>query len=100
MLDLVERAMKSYAVCLTRLDEVDMSEEKRSKFRATIEKAATECKELFTEHKKTMKVPRADEQLVGGRNENIPALSAFVELRMSKNMGRGVYATRDINPGK
>ncbi|XP_060875158.1 SET and MYND domain-containing protein 4-like [Metopolophium dirhodum] len=99
MLGLVERAMQSYAVCLTRLDEVDMSEEKKSKFREAIEKAATECKEVFTEHKKTMKVPRADEQLVGGRNENIPALSAFVELRMSKNMGRGVYATRDINPG-
>jgi len=96
----VEQAMQSYAVCLTRLDGVDMSAEKRSKFRATIEKATAECKELFTELKKTMEVPRPDEQLVGGRNENIPALSAFVELRMSKNMGRGVYATRDINPGK
>jgi len=77
--------------------EVGLSSEKR---RAAMAKAATECKELFTEHKKRKKVPRADEQLVGGRNENIPALSAFVELRMSKNMGRGVYATRDINPGK
>jgi len=46
-----------------------------------------------------MKTPIV-EQLVGGRNENIPALSAFVELKMSEDMGRGVYATSDIYPGK
>jgi len=99
-LGLVERAMRNYAACLTRLDEADMSAEKKREFREAIEKVVAECKQMFTERKKTMKTPRSDEQLVGGRNKNIPALSAFVELRMSENMGRGVYATRDINPGK
>jgi len=77
-----------------------MSAENKRKFRMAIEKATSECEQVLTEHKRTMKTPRPDEQLVGGRNEHIPALSAFVELRMSENMGRGVYATHDINPGK
>lgn len=100
MLGFVELAMQDYAVCLSRLDEVDMSAGEKLKFRATVKKAAAECKKVLTGHKRTKKIPRADEQLVGGKNKNIPALSAFVELGMSKNMGRGVYATRDINPGK
>jgi len=77
-----------------------MSAENKRKFRAAVEIAATECEELLTaERKMTTKTHRV-EHLVGGRNENIPALSAFVELKMSDDMGRGVYATRDINPGK
>ncbi|XP_015376310.1 PREDICTED: SET and MYND domain-containing protein 4-like [Diuraphis noxia] len=99
MLDLVEQAKESYAICLTRLDESDLSVENKRKFRTAVEKAATECEELLTERKRTMKTPPV-EHLVGGKNKNIPALSAFVELKMSENMGRGVYATRDINPGK
>ncbi|CAI6361909.1 unnamed protein product [Macrosiphum euphorbiae] len=98
-LDLVERAKESYAVCLTRLDEADMSAENKRKFRAAVEIAATECEELLTaERKRTTKTHRV-EHLVGGRNENIPALSAFVELKMSEDMGRGVFATCHINPG-
>jgi len=99
VLGLVERAKESYAACLTRLDEADLSVETKRKIRATVEIAAAECVELLTERKRTMKTPPI-EQLVGGKNKNIPALSAFVELKMSENMGRGVYATRDINPGK
>jgi len=99
MLGLFERAKESYAVCLTRLDESDLSAETKRKFKAVIELAATECEELLAVRKRTMKKP-AVEHLVGGKNKNIPALSAFVELKMSKNMGRGVFATRDINPGK
>jgi len=95
----VEKAIESYAECLERLDEADMSAENKRKFRATVETALAECEELLTFQKRSMKTPPV-EQLVGGRNENIPALSAFVELKMSENMGRGVYATRDINPGK
>ncbi|KAL5236447.1 hypothetical protein ACI65C_003857 [Semiaphis heraclei] len=97
-LGLVERAIQSYAECLTRLDESDMSAEDKSKYRIVIEKSAKDCEQVLAEHKRKTKSPRPDE-LVGGRNEHIPALSAFVELRMSENMGRGVFATRDINPG-
>ncbi|XP_060873853.1 SET and MYND domain-containing protein 4-like [Metopolophium dirhodum] len=97
-LGFIERAKESYAVCLARLDEADMSAENKRKFRAAVEISATECEQVLTEQKRTMKTPGV-EQLVGGRNENIPALSAFVELKMSEDMGRGVYATRDIYPG-
>jgi len=76
-----------------------MPAEKKRKFRMAVEIAVTECNELLAYQKRTMKTSPV-EQLVGGRNENIPALSAFVELKMSEKMGRGVYATRDINPGK
>jgi len=100
MVGLVERATRSYTKCLTLLDQGDMSEKIKLKLREPIEKALTECLEVWTEHKKKPKKPRPDEQLIGGRNEHIPALSAFVELRMTKDMGRGVYATHDINPGK
>ncbi|KAL5233657.1 hypothetical protein ACI65C_001067 [Semiaphis heraclei] len=98
MLGLFERAKESYAVCLTRLDESDMSAETKRKFKVAIEMVAAECEELMAVQKRTMKTS-AVEHLVGGKNKNIPALSAFVELKMSKNMGRGVFATRDINPG-
>uniref|UniRef100_A0A2H8U026 SET and MYND domain-containing protein 4 n=1 Tax=Melanaphis sacchari TaxID=742174 RepID=A0A2H8U026_9HEMI len=98
MLGLAERAKESYAECLIRMDEVDMSEENKLKFRTAVDIAVAQCDERLEERKKTKKVLPA-EQLVGGKNENIPALSAFVELKMSKDMGRGVYATHDINPG-
>ncbi|XP_029342267.1 SET and MYND domain-containing protein 4-like [Acyrthosiphon pisum] len=97
-LGLVERAKESYAVCLTRLDEADMSAENKRKFRVAVEIAVTECEQVLTEQERAMKIPII-EHLVGGRNDNIPALSAFVELKMSEDMRRGVYATRDINPG-
>jgi len=76
-----------------------MSPENKHKFRVAVESALAECEKLAAEQKGTIKTPIVD-QLVGGRNENIPALSAFVELKMSEDMGRGVYATRNINPGR
>lgn len=100
VLGLVERAIRSYAECLTRLNESDMSAEDKREYRIAIEKFANACEQVLAEHKRKTKSPRPDDQLVGGSNEHIPALSAFVELRMSENMERGVYATRDINPGK
>jgi len=95
----IERAKESYAVCLTRLDEADMSAHDKRKYRAAVEIATAECEELLAVRRRTEETPIV-EQLVGGRNENIPALSAFVEVKMTENMGRGVFATRDINPGK
>eukprot|EP00102_Acyrthosiphon_pisum_P022449 XP_016659659.1 PREDICTED: SET and MYND domain-containing protein 4-like isoform X2 [Acyrthosiphon pisum] len=98
ILGFVEQAKESYALCLERLDEADMSAENKRRFRAEVEKFVTECEKQPTERKRPMETPCV-EQLVGGRNENIPALSSFVELKMSESMERGVYATRDINPG-
>jgi len=86
-------------MCLTRLDEADLSAETKRKFRASVESAISKCEEQPTDRKQTIETPTV-ELLAGGKNKNIPALSTFVELKMSENMGRGVYATRDINPGK
>ncbi|CAH1738289.1 unnamed protein product [Aphis gossypii] len=98
MLGLAQRAKDSFTECLKRLDEVDMSAENKRKFRETIEIAITKCDERLEDRKRTKKVPPIEE-LVGGSNETIPALSAFVELKMTEDMGRGVFATHDINPG-
>ncbi|XP_016664121.1 SET and MYND domain-containing protein 4 isoform X2 [Acyrthosiphon pisum] len=101
ILGYTERAKKSYALCLKRLDEADMSAVKKRKFRMAISIAVSNCEEVEEEPTKstTTMETLCVEQLVGGKNENIPALSAFVELKLSENMGRGVYATCDINPG-
>lgn len=33
-------------------------------------------------------------------NCNIPGLSKFVEIKYSEDMGRGLFALKDIKPGK
>lgn len=38
--------------------------------------------------------------LLEGPHENIPALSKCLELKFTENMGRGVFASRDISPGE
>lgn len=38
--------------------------------------------------------------LKGGPNKNIPALSKFVNLQYSETMGRFLYVSTDIYPGK
>jgi len=38
--------------------------------------------------------------LKGGPNKNIPALSKFVNLQYSETMGRSLYVSTDIYPGK
>lgn len=34
------------------------------------------------------------------KNNNIPILTKFVEMKYSKEMGRGLFATKNIKPGK
>lgn len=89
-----ERAKKYYTKCLTQLDKKTKMTDGKRKLRAEVELALIECEKLFQP-----KITAA-EQLLGGQNNNIPALSAHLELKLSKHMRRGVYATRDINPGK
>ncbi|XP_060856260.1 SET and MYND domain-containing protein 4-like [Metopolophium dirhodum] len=100
-----KEAEQSYAECLRRLDESGMTAEAKRKFRLEVAVAVDKCKDcnhaesdLDISDDSDLENPFLN-KLVGGKNKNIPALSAFLELKSSKNMGRGVYATRDINPG-
>lgn len=92
-----ESAKNNFALCLKHLDQSVVSEEDKNIIRIEATRAIENCDNLvemrYFEDKTV-------ECLVGGKNENIPALSKFVELKSSTTMGRGVYATRDINPGK
>lgn len=105
-----KEAKTCYVECLRRLNDSNLTSEQQNQFRSEVAIAMDRCK--FREKKEETKEETywsSDdsalgrpivEKLVGGRNENIPALSAFLELKSSINMGRGVYATHDINPGK
>jgi len=105
-----KEAEKCYVECLRRLNASTLTPEEQNLIRTEVAIAMDRCK--FREKKEEIKEETywsSDdsalgkpivEKLVGGRNQNIPALSAFLELKSSINMGRGVYATRDINPGK
>jgi len=101
-----KEAEQSYAECLRRLDASDLTSEAKRNFRLKIAVAVDKCKDckgavsdLDISDDSDLENPFPD-QLVGGKNKSIPALSAFLELKPSQNMGRGgVNATRDINPG-
>lgn len=94
-----ESAKRNYEECLKHLDEATLSEKIKSHVKTRVMDAIEMCEGLV------MYNPVVEKQtfggnLLGGKNENIPALSAFLELKYSETFGRGVYATRDINPGK
>lgn len=95
-------AKKYYKECLKNLDACHtiMPEEKKSECKIEVLNDIERCEGLVEQ-----RIPRNTELMIvhgllGGKNENIPALSRFLELKLSEDMGRGVYATCDIQPGK
>ncbi|XP_050436187.1 SET and MYND domain-containing protein 4-like [Adelges cooleyi] len=92
-----EMAKCSYNKCVIYLANSTLSEDQKSKLEKDIIVAIEKCNGLIQQ--KVINKNRNDEQLLGGKHKNIPALSQCVELKSSKDMGRGVYATCDINPG-
>jgi len=38
--------------------------------------------------------------LLGGSKKNIPALSKFVNIQYSESMGRSLFVSTDVHPGK
>jgi len=38
--------------------------------------------------------------LLGSPNKNIPALSKFVKIKYSESMGRSLFVSTDVHPGK
>lgn len=90
-------AKENYVRCLQHLDRSVVSEEVKNMTRTEATDAIENCDDLVKQVRTVDKSPV--ERLAGGQNEKIPALSKFVELKSSKTTGRGIYATRDINPG-
>ncbi|XP_025421568.1 uncharacterized protein LOC112691508 isoform X2 [Sipha flava] len=92
-----EKAKFNYSECLKRLDDGVMTAEQRSRYKKLLKECIENCNGLeernFPENQPSI------EQLTGGRHPFIPALSKLVELKCSPTMGRGVFATEDINPG-
>lgn len=95
-------AKKYYTECLKNLNACHtiMSEERKSVYKIKVLSDIEKCEGLVEQ-----RIPRNRRQnivhsLLGGKNENIPALSAFLELKLTEDMERGVFATCDIQPGK
>jgi len=93
-----DSAKTNYIKCLKHLDETALSDEIKNEIKTRVKGAIEMCEGLVKYNPIVKKKNFGD--LLGGKNENIPAISAFLELKCSKTMGRGVYATCDINPGK
>lgn len=98
-----DAAKRNYAECLKHVDMASISEKEKIRVRVEMAESIKQCGntcagsrrvEPMLEEKIT-----SDEVLAGGPNESIPALSKFLELKYTESMGRGVYATCDINPG-
>lgn len=105
-----DRARRNYGECLERLDVAAIPDEKKRELRAAIADAVKTCEglesppppsdggavceQLCDDENETV-----DQLLLGGANEHVPALSKCLELKITENMGRGVYATCDIDPG-
>lgn len=96
-----DAAKTNYMKCLKHLDSLDnnvLSDELKNEYKTRVKNAMGMCEGLVKCDPIVKKKNFGN--LLGGKNENIPAISAFLELKCSKTMGRGVYATCDINPGK
>lgn len=98
-----DRARRNYDECLKHLDVAAIPDEKKRELRAEIAGAAKMCEGLESPSDETVREQdeneTVDKLLLGGANEHVPALSKCLELKITENMGRGVYATCDIDPG-
>lgn len=92
-----ELAIKHFSECLLiHLDKSTMSKEKKCNFKTQILDAMKESEGIV---RPTPSDNMLVDELTGGKNENIPSFSKYLEIKSSEDMGRGVYATHDINPG-
>lgn len=92
-----DSAKKNYLKCLEFMDKTTMTKDAEQKLRLEITNAIKSCESLGEKKVDESKIPV--DKLLGGSNDKIPAFSKFLELKNSPNLGRGVYATCDINPG-
>lgn len=97
MLGNKELAIQHFSECLlVHLEKSTMTKEKKYNFKTKILDAIKNTEEIV---QPTYSVNMPVDKLLGGENENIPSLSKYLEIKWSEDMGRGVYATCDINPG-
>lgn len=92
-------AKSCYYKCLVSVDVSFMTEKNRLEYKSKIQKCIEMCVDLKPKEKLKPQKQISAKSVLYGSNEKIPALSKCLTLKCSKNMGRGVYATQDINPG-
>lgn len=99
MLGRGDLAKKNYLKCLKYVDKsTSLSEKEKQDWKIKVTNAIENCKSLAEQNFVKKKIPV--DHLMGGKNEKIPAFSKHLELKLSTDSRRGVYATCDINPGK
>lgn len=99
-----DAAKRNYTECLRHVDMAAISEEAKTRVKVEMTDSIAKCGNTCPGSRRQEPVPQVEtttrnEELIGGANDNIPAFSKFLELKYTESMGRGVYATRDINPG-
>lgn len=96
-------AKRHYAECSRHVDLASISEEAKTRVKVEMVESIEKCGDTCPGSRREETVPQVEttrnEVLVGGANDSIPAFSKCLELKYTESMGRGVYATRDINPG-
>jgi len=91
-------AREMYNKCLKYMVFAKTSDEERNKFKNKIMEDIEKCAVAVEPLTINQQIPVV--KLLEGKHENIPAFSKSLELKYSENMGRGVFANCDINPGK
>lgn len=98
-----DAAKRNFAECLRHVDMASISEEAKTRVKVEMVDSIAKCGNTCPGSQREVTVQQVettrDEVLVGGANDSIPAFSKFLELKYTESMGRGVYATCDINPG-
>ncbi|VVC30174.1 Zinc finger, MYND-type,Tetratricopeptide-like helical domain,SET domain [Cinara cedri] len=90
-------AKMNYEECLKHLVYAAMSKRQKTAFKTDVLNFIDMCNNMGNLN--YLRINDQLPELLGGPNEQIPAFSKFLELRCTTNMGRGVYTTRDLNPG-
>lgn len=93
-----DNALEHYSQCLSYLEKSTLTHVEKINLRSKINEAIQTTKGITGSIPPMFNVPV--DKLLGGKHENIPAFSKYLELKCTEDMGRGVYATCDINPGR
>lgn len=74
--------------------QLSFSEKEKIKIRISI--CIKKCEEV---EDNTKEMKRNCIRFLKNKNDEIPGLSKLVEIKYSKEMGRGLYVSNDIKPG-
>lgn len=79
------------------LNSTQLSSTEKEKIKIRISLSIKKCEKV---EDNTKKMKTNCKQFLEIKNVEIPGLSKFVEIKYSEEMGRGLYVSNNINPGK